>query len=130
MGEESLSIKLGQFIKIENKERKNLESDSYIAIQVEDVNGSNERCLLFTENELSNAKNIDSSNWLASELKAGRLYPLTIGTQKFYMIKIFDLNKTEKIVKITQGLLNKAEKRSEKNPEDLTKKSFIRDLFD
>ena len=127
--EKELPIKLGQLIKVENKNKKNLESKSYIALQVEDLNGSNERCILFTENEINNTKNLDLSNWFVPELKAGRIYPFIIN-QKFYIIKIFDLNGIEKIIKISNNLLNKAEKRAINNPEDLTKKSFFRNLFD
>lgn len=127
--EKELPIKLGQLIKVENKNKKKLENKSYIALQVEDLDGSNERCILFTENEINNAKIINSSNWFIPELKAGRIYPFILN-QKFYIIKIFDLKETEKIIKISNALLNKAEKRAINNPEDLTKKSFLRNLFD
>ena len=127
--EKELPIKLGQLIKVENKNKKKLENKSYIALQVEDLDGSNERCILFTENEINNIKNLDSSNWFVPELKAGRIYPFIIN-QKFYIIKIFDLNGIEKIIKISDALLNKTEKRALNNPEDLTKKSFFRNLFD
>ena len=123
-------IKLGQFVKIENKSRKKAENKSYIAIQVEDVDGGNERCILFTEIELTDATNVSSSNWFSSNLKPGRIYPMIIGKQKFYIIKIFNKNEEEKILKLTRSLLLKGERRAVKNPEDLTKKSFLRDLFD
>ena len=127
--EKELPIKLGQLIKVENKNKKKLENKSYIALQVEDLDGSNERCILFTENEINNAKIINSSNWFVPELKAGRIYPFILN-HKFYIIKIFDLKETEKIIKISNVLLNKAEKRAINNLEDLTKKSFLRNLFD
>lgn len=126
----TLPIKLGQFIKIENKNKKKLENNSYIAIQVEDLNGDNERCILFTEIELTDATNIDSSNWFSKNLIPGRIYPMLIGKHTFYMLKIFNSNEDEKILKLTKTLLAKAEKRAIKNPEDLTKKSFLRNLFD
>jgi hypothetical protein len=67
----------GRLIQVENTERKFGSAHSYIAVQVEDENGSNERCILFTQDEI-----------------------------------------------------NKAQKRADKNPEDLTKKGFITSLFD
>lgn len=67
----------GRLISVENKEKTFGASPYYIALQVEDFDGSNERCLLFTEKEIE-----------------------------------------------------KAEYRASRNPEDLTKKGFITDLFD
>jgi hypothetical protein len=67
----------GRLISVENKEKSFGASAYYIAVQVEDSDGGNERCLLFTEKELE-----------------------------------------------------KAEYRASRNPEDLTKKGFITNLFD
>jgi hypothetical protein len=67
----------GRLIHVENTERKFGSAHSYIAVQVEDENGSNERCILFTQDEI-----------------------------------------------------NKAQERANKNPEDLTEKGFLTDLFD
>lgn len=125
-----IEVKLGQFIKIENTLKGKSEKDFYIAIQVEDLDGSYERCILFTEKELNDAISIDSSNWFSTNLKPGRIYPMLIGKQKFFLIKVFDLDDNEKILKLTKSLLNKGDERATKNPEDLTKKSFLRDLFD
>jgi hypothetical protein len=67
----------GRLISVENRGRTFGSSTYYIAVQVEDFNGKNERCLLFTDAEIA-----------------------------------------------------KAERRASKNPEDLTKKGFLTDLFD
>jgi hypothetical protein len=67
----------GRLISVENKNKSFGASPYYIAVQVEDFDGSNERCLLFTETEIA-----------------------------------------------------KAEYRASRNPEDLTKKGFLTDLFD
>ena len=67
----------GRLIQVENTERKFGSAHSYIAVQVEDENGSNERCILFTQDEI-----------------------------------------------------DKAQERANKNPEDLTEKGFLTDLFD
>jgi hypothetical protein len=46
----------GRLIEVENKDRKFGSATSYIAIQVEDANGRNERCILFTEAEIAKAE--------------------------------------------------------------------------
>ena len=71
--------KKGRLIPVYNLGRRKFSSANkfYYAIHVEDANGDNERCLLFTENELK-----------------------------------------------------KAQERAEKNPEDLPKKGWLRDLTD
>lgn len=45
----------GRMIPVKNTARMFGSSDSYIAIQVEDENGRNEQCLLFTESEIKHA---------------------------------------------------------------------------
>jgi hypothetical protein len=45
-------------------------------------------------------------------------------------MKIFNSSEDEKVIKISKRLLHKAEKRAEKNPEDLTKKPLYIDMFD
>lgn len=128
--DEHLTIKLGQFIRVDNKNRKTLENEIYIAIQVEDQDGDNERCLLFTQIELADVKGISTSNWFVKQMVPGRLYLTTIGRQSFYLMKIFNSSEDEKVIKISKRLLHKAEKRAEKNPEDLTKKPLYIDMFD
>ena len=46
------------------------------------------------------------------------------------MLKVFNTKEETKILKLTKSLLLSGERRAVKNPEDLTKKSFLRDLFD
>lgn len=67
----------GRLITVDNKDRKFGEALNYIAVQIEDADGTNERCILFTDSEIK-----------------------------------------------------KAEERAKRNPEDLTKKGFITNLFD
>jgi len=52
----------GRLIQVENKERKFGSAYSYIAVQVEDEDGSNERCILFTQDEIDNAQSRASKN--------------------------------------------------------------------
>lgn len=51
--EKNLKVELGQLIRVNNLEKKANENDIYVALQVEDEDGGNERCLLFTEIEVS-----------------------------------------------------------------------------
>lgn len=46
----------GRLITVDNKDRKFGSALSYIAVQVEDEDGSNERCILFTEDEINKAQ--------------------------------------------------------------------------
>jgi hypothetical protein len=57
-----IKVVKGRLISIENKEKHFSASTHYIAVQVEDSDGSNERCLLFTEKELEKAEYRASRN--------------------------------------------------------------------
>jgi len=49
-------VKAGRIILVENKNRHFAAKEYYSSIWVEDEDGSNERCLLFTERELNIAE--------------------------------------------------------------------------
>jgi hypothetical protein len=49
-------IKKGRLIRVQNTERTFGSADVYIAVQVENADGSDERCLLFTEKEIQAAQ--------------------------------------------------------------------------
>lgn len=53
---DQVKVKQGRLIRVENTERTFGSSDVYIAVQVEDADGNNERCLLFTEKEIQAAQ--------------------------------------------------------------------------
>lgn len=124
-----LTVKLGQLIKIENKEKKSTENSYYIALQVENYDGKNERCILFTENEVKNATRINYDNFFIEYMKAGRLCPFIFNSNS-YLIKVFDENEQELVLKFSKKVIEAADERARKNPEDLTKKSFFRNLID
>lgn len=47
------SVKQGRILKVENTERKTKAANAtYNAVWVEDADGGNERCILFTDHEL------------------------------------------------------------------------------
>jgi hypothetical protein len=52
----------GRLIKVDNTDRKFGSALSYIAVQVEDEDGSNERCILFTQDEIVKAQVRASKN--------------------------------------------------------------------
>lgn len=53
---DQVRVKQGRLIRVQNTDRTFGSADVYIAVQVEDADGSNERCLLFTEKELAVAQ--------------------------------------------------------------------------
>lgn len=53
---DQVRVKLGRLIRVKNTNRKFGELETYIAVQVEDADGSNERCLLFTEMQVKAAE--------------------------------------------------------------------------
>lgn len=61
---DDVDVKNGRLIRVKNTERPNFSNakEEYIAVFVEDANGKNERCLLFTEKEIEAAEYRASRN--------------------------------------------------------------------
>lgn len=61
---DKVKVKMGRLIMVENTKRSKFSNAKrkYLSIQVEDADGSNERCLLFTENEIKLAEYRASKN--------------------------------------------------------------------
>lgn len=55
-------VKQGRLIEVDNKERVFGSALSYKAVWVEDSGGKNERCLLFTDDELKGAEERAAKN--------------------------------------------------------------------
>lgn len=53
---DQVKVKQGRLIRVQNTERTFGSADMYVAVQVENADGSNERCLLFTEKEIQAAQ--------------------------------------------------------------------------
>lgn len=53
---DQVKVKQGRLIRVQNTERTFGSADVYIAVQVENADGSDERCLLFTEKEIQAAQ--------------------------------------------------------------------------
>lgn len=123
------AIKMGRIFVVANRNPKKLEAIQYMAIQVEDFNGRNEQCLLFTEKEWNGLPIIDTK----LNLKRGRLYPFNESDFEGFLIKTEEKKDDEWYVvvrKISKSKCELAQNRAKKNPEDLTKKSWLVNLFD
>jgi len=61
---DKVKIKAGRLIKVWNTEKKKFSNAKpwYISVWVEDADGGNERCLLFTENEIKSAEKRSNAN--------------------------------------------------------------------
>ena len=119
-------VKMGRAIRVKNLNPKHNEADVYIAIHVEDKDGKNEHCILFTEKEFEKCPVVDVS-W---EMEPGRLYPYFDEQWEGFFIKTYTYsvkrNEWYTVVKrITNRRLVNAEHRAKKNPEDLTKKNWL-----
>lgn len=57
-----MSVRAGRIIKVDNKNPHYLANKSYLAVWVEDADGDNERCLLFTEGEIERAEHRSRQN--------------------------------------------------------------------
>lgn len=51
-----MKVVKGRLIPVENKNRIFGSAKGYIAVQVEDLNGRNQRCILFTDAEIARAE--------------------------------------------------------------------------
>ena len=61
------------------------------------------------------------------DMKAGRLYSVSIYNNSCYLLKAKD---DDSLYRLSPKQLKVAEERARKNPEDLTKKSFLTNLTD
>lgn len=128
---DNVEVKLGRAIRVKNLDPQHGEAEVYVALQVENLNGKNERCVLFTEYELELCPVLDIT-W---DLVPGRLYPYADNQYRGYIVKTFTYSARRDewyvvVRRITVARLLHAEERAEKNPEDLTKKSWLVDWLD
>lgn len=122
-------IKMGNLILVKNTKKKPTENDEYVSLHVEDEDGENERCLLFTQVEISDMEKVQSKFFLDS-MKNGRLYKVVIDGNQTNLVKVVHKDGREMIFRISNTQLEKADFRRIKNPEDLTEKGFWEDLKD
>lgn len=122
-------VKMGNLILVKNTKKKPTENDEYVSLHVEDEDGENERCLLFTQIEISDMEKVQSKFFLDS-MKNGRLYKVVIDGNQTNLVKVVHKDGREMIFRISNTQLEKADFRRIKNPEDLTEKGFWEDLRD
>lgn len=53
---EQVRVKTGRLIRVWNTLKKKNENIGYVSVWIEDADGKNERCLLFTEKEIERAE--------------------------------------------------------------------------
>lgn len=126
--DKDLKVELGQLIRVTNLNKRAQENEIYVSLQVEDEDGKNERCILFTEIETADMEKISAS--FLSSLICGRIYKCIIGRYQTNIIKVKNYTGEIKYFRISNSQLKKAERRASRNLEDLTKKSKLTDLFD
>lgn len=126
--DKDIKIKAGYLVKVENTEIPKFSNANkeYYACWVEDENGKNERCILFTEKEINGFSDVS----LNRVLTFGRLEYIKIGNREGFVVKLNYKNVGEKNVFISKKVLLSADLRASKNQEDLTTKSFMTNLFD
>lgn len=59
---DKVKVKPGRLVRVYNTQKKKNENDGYVSVWVEDANGKNERCLLFTEKEIQRAESRSKRN--------------------------------------------------------------------
>lgn len=126
--DKDLKIVLGQLIRVKNLNKKLHENEIYVSLQVEDEDGNNQRCILFTEIQLADMEKVFGS--MFDSLIYGRIYKCIIGRIKTNIIRIKNFNGEDKFLRVSNTQLLKAEKRALRNLEDLTVKSKLTDLLD
>lgn len=122
-------IKLGNVVRVANQEKKIHENEQYIAIQIQNEDGNDERCILLTEIEFSDMQKI-TFEFAKNKMIAGRLYSAIIDKKQIFLVKIDNGQGNEYIYRLPKTLLNTAQERAGRNPEDLTKKSWFFNLKD
>jgi len=130
-------LKMGVAHQVANTNSKPNSASIYIAIKVEDVDGSNERKLLLTEYDLYSHSDYKCPN-LAGKLKQGRCYPMTAcgEKQQMFLLKIkradniYDKTLYTVVIRVSQGWLEKGKARAAKNKNDLPEQGFWSNLFD
>ena len=126
--DKDLKVELGQLIRVINLNKHAKENAIYVSLQVEDEDGKNERCLLFTEIETSDMEKISAS--FLSSLVFGRIYKCIIGRCQTNIVKVKNYTGEIRYFRLSNSQLKKAERRAARNLEDLTKKGVLTDLFD
>jgi len=131
---EKATVKLGNAFVIGNKQKKPSEANTFVAVYVEEENGKEDRCLLFTEKEYAKLSRIYCESF-TSMFKAGRLYSVSSKSICSYFVLVNEYSPSTRtftplIKRIPLSALVKAENRAIKHPEDIPSRAFFSKLFD
>jgi hypothetical protein len=127
-------IILGNVIEVQNKENSNYslgrnQASVYLAIQVEDADSNNERCLLITHKEYKKYSTRFRNSELVPLMVPGRLYKSTLEKAEVVTVRVM-VDGEDDCLMIPVKYLQKIEKRTIIHKDTITKKSFITDLLD
>jgi hypothetical protein len=127
-------VVLGNVIEVQNKENSNYslgrnQASVYLAIQVEDANGDNERCLLITHKEYTKYSTRFHDSELLDVMVTSRLYKSVLEKAEVVTVKVM-VNGEEDCLMIPVKYLQKIEKRTKIHKDTITKKDFLTDLLD
>ena len=126
--DKNLEVQLGQLIRVKNLKKTHTENTVYVALQVQDQDGENERCILFTQIEIADMQKIQAQ--FLNKMVYGRIYKFQINKTETNIVKVKNYSGETKFFRISKSQLKKAEKRAEKNKQDLTKKSLFTNMMD
>ena len=126
--DKNLEVQLGQLIRVKNLKKTSTENTVYVALQVQDQDGENERCILFTQIEIADMQKIQAQ--FLNKMVCGRIYKFQINKIETNIVKVKNYSGETKFFRISKSQLKKAEKRAEKNKQDLTKKSPFTNMMD
>ena len=133
---DKLDIILGQCVRVQNVEKKDnpkarrFEADDYVAIQIEDYDGNDEKCILLTYIEHTDMESVELNKSMLNNMVAGRLYPVKFGRKDTYLIKVNHWDGRTRVLRMSYAQLSTAAYRAAKHPKSCTKKSILTDLFD
>lgn len=127
-------VVLGNVLTVQNKENSDYslgrnQCSTYLAIQVEDADGDNERCILLTAKEYTKYSTRFRDSELLTVMVAGRIYKSILEKAEVATIKVMVDGEPDCLM-IPTKYLHKIEKRSEIHTDTVTKKSFFTDLID
>lgn len=135
-----LKIKLGQCIRVQNVEKleakgkdkflRSAEGNDYVAIQIEDEDGKNERCVLLTHIEHTDMETVTLPDAITGKMVFGRLYCVRIAGEYTYFLKVKHWDGRNRILRVSDTQLSRANIRAIKHPKSLTKKGKLTDLMD
>lgn len=129
-------IVLGQCVRVQNVEKKinpkarRFEADEYIAIQIEDYEGTEEICILLTHIEHTDMESVQLNKSMLDNMIAGRMYPVVLGKKTTYLVKVNHWDGRTRVLRMSYSQWTDAVYRADKHPKSCTKKSILTDLFD